>query len=292
MRRRRRPRNPIWTFTLTWLFLSFLVNFRGLGLLLALGTAGLAAYIFGSTPAKSAEQRQREEEAKRRQEAYARAQSENPTRRKTVNTVVEGQYREAGRPSGTSASQRIDPENTVETNQKKEKKPVEKKSYGPEIDPIIEEGNKALSEMGRLYMSIKDDSVKAKINEIIHITDKIVQDAIADPSDVPRIKKFLKYYLPTTIKLLNAYDRMDSQGIEGENLSKTKQNISEMLDTTVEAYKKYFDSLFENQALDIETDIEVMQKLLAREGLAGEKDFNVKPSPDSSSAAAAATQTN
>ena len=61
MRRRRRPRNPIWTFTLTWLFLSFLVNFRGLGLLLALGTAGLAAYIFGSTPAKSAEQRQREE---------------------------------------------------------------------------------------------------------------------------------------------------------------------------------------------------------------------------------------
>ena len=72
MRRRRRPRNPIWTFTLTWLFLSFLVNFRGLGLLLALGTAGLAAYIFGSTPAKSAEQRQREEEAKRRQEAYAR----------------------------------------------------------------------------------------------------------------------------------------------------------------------------------------------------------------------------
>jgi 5-bromo-4-chloroindolyl phosphate hydrolysis protein len=146
--------------------------------------------------------------------------------------------------------------------------------------------------MGRLYMSIKDDSVKAKINEIIHITDKIVQDAIADPSDVPRIKKFLNYYLPTTIKLLNAYDRMDSQGIEGENLSKTKQNISEMLDTTVEAYKKYFDSLFENQALDIETDIEVMQKLLAREGLAGEKDFNVKSSSDSSSAAAAATQTN
>jgi hypothetical protein len=85
---------------------------------------------------------------------------------------------------------------------------------------------------------------------------------------------------------------MDSQGIEGENLSKTKQNISEMLDTTFEAYKKYFDSLFENQALDIETDIEVMQKLLAREGLAGEKDFNVKSSSDSSSAAAAATLTN
>ena len=53
---------------------------------------------------------------------------------------------------------------------------------------------------------------------IPHITDKITQDAIDDPSDIPQIKKFLNYYLPTTIKLLNAYDRMSSQGIEGENL--------------------------------------------------------------------------
>lgn len=148
-------------------------------------------------------------------------------------------------------------------------------SYGPEIDPILKEGNRALAEMGRLYASIKDVQVRQKINELMRITDKITQDAIADPSDVPQIKKFMNYYLPTTIKLLNSYDRMSAQGIEGENLNKSMASINEMLDEAIVAYKKRLDSLFENQALDIETDIEVMNTMLAREGLTGRKDFEI-----------------
>ena len=145
-----------------------------------------------------------------------------------------------------------------------------KKSDGPEVDPILEEGNRALSEMGRLYMSIKDPEIRGKINEIMRITDKITQDAIDDPKDIPQIRKFMNYYLPTTLKLLNSYDRMSSLGIEGENLDRSMKNINEMLDAAIEAYKKRLDSLFENQALDIETDIEVMNTMLAREGLAGD----------------------
>ena len=145
-----------------------------------------------------------------------------------------------------------------------------KKSYGEEVDSILEEGNRALSEMGRLYMSIKDPEVRSKINEIMRITDKITQDAIDDPKDIPQIKKFMNYYLPTTLKLLNSYDRMSSLGIEGENLDKSMKNINDMLDAAIAAYKKRLDSLFENQALDIETDIEVMNTMLAREGLAGD----------------------
>ena len=49
-----------------------------------------------------------------------------------------------------------------------------------------------------------------------------------------------------------------------------------MLDVAIDAYKKRLDSLFENQALDIETDIDVMNQMLAREGLAGGDDFHVK----------------
>lgn len=149
-------------------------------------------------------------------------------------------------------------------------------SYSPEVSAILAEGNRALSEMGRLYMSIKDSEVRGKINEIMRITDKIAQDAISDPSDIPQIKKFMNYYLPTTIKLLNAYDRMSAQGIEGENLDKSMKSINDMLDTAIEAYKKRLDSLFANQALDIETDIQVMNTMLAREGLSGGKDFEVK----------------
>lgn len=179
---------------------------------------------------------------------------------------------EAAESAGVDASAAVKPKETPKAET------VPAKSYGPEVDGILAEGNKALSEMGRLYTSIKDPEVRGKINEIMRITDKITQDAIADPSDIPQIKKFMNYYLPTTIKLLNAYDRMSAQGIEGDNLGKSMKNINEMLDTAIVAYKKRLDSLFENQALDIETDIDVMNTMLAREGLSGEKDFEVNSS--------------
>ncbi len=143
-----------------------------------------------------------------------------------------------------------------------------KETYPPEVQAVVDEGRRAHSELEHLYATIPNLSVKAKIRELINVSDKIIEDAVNDPSDVPQIKKFLDYYLPTTIKLLNAYDRMGAQGIEGNNISGTMQSIEEMLDTAVGAYKKLLDSLFANQALDVETDIEVMNTLLKREGLA------------------------
>ena len=152
------------------------------------------------------------------------------------------------------------------------KQPEPEVSYGPEVDAVIAEGKLANSELGRLYSSIRDDQIREKIRTLMQLLDKIVDDARHDPTDVPQIKRFFNYYPPTTIKLLNAYDRMSDQGIEGENITGTMTRIEEMLDTTVDVYKKQLDSLFANQALDIETDIAVMNAMLAREGLGG-KDF-------------------
>ena len=242
-RRRRRRSGSIYSFIITWLVLSMFFPMYELGSILTVLGLGLgAAFLFGRLSGRQAEKQAQEQ---------AQAQQET-ARRKTVDTTV--------RKVGEKAAQ----------------KPAAKKSYGPEVDPIIDEGNRALSEMGRLYMSIKDPEVRVKINEIMRVTDKIVQDAIADPSDIPKIKKFMNYYLPTTIKLLNAYDRMDSQGIEGENIDKTMKSINDMLDAAIVAYKKQLDSLFANQALDIETDIAVMNAMLDREGLSDKKDFNIK----------------
>ncbi len=141
--------------------------------------------------------------------------------------------------------------------------------YSPEVQAIIKEGRVAMKEMGRLYSSIQDPEIRSKINELMSVSDKIVRDAIDDPSDVPQIRKFLDYYLPTTIKLLNAYDRMNSQEISGENITGSMDRIKEMLDTAIDAYKKQLDALFANQAADIQMDIEVMNGMLAREGLGG-----------------------
>lgn len=154
------------------------------------------------------------------------------------------------------------PEEKVQAETPKKTEPT----YSPEVQAVVDEGKKAQAELQRLYESIPDLAVKKKVQELMDVSDKIVRDAVDDPGDVPQIKKFLDYYLPTTIKLLNAYDRMGAQGIEGENIGKTMTSINEMLDTAIAAYKKLLDSLFANQAMDIETDIDVMNTLLKREG--------------------------
>ena len=252
MAKRRRKRkifaSPFYTFALLWLLMSGVVPlYTVAGLLFTFGISAAAAFLAGRISAS-------------RSEAQEKKKTETARRASTVRKTS----------ASTSSVRKSDAPAAEPT--------PAKKSYGPEIDPIVQEGNRALSEMGRLYTSIKDPEVRQKINEIMRITDKITQDAIADPSDIPQLKKFMNYYLPTTIKLLNAYDRMSSQGIEGENLSKSMNSINEMLDAAIEAYKKRLDSLFANQALDIETDIQVMNTMLAREGLSSEKDFQVAES--------------
>lgn len=171
--------------------------------------------------------------------------------------------------------------------------PAEEPSpYSPEVQAIIKEGRVALKEMGRLYASIPNPEIRSRINELMSVSDKIIRDAIDDPADVPQIRKFLDFYLPTTIRLLNAYDRMNAQEYAGENITGSMERIEEMLDTTIVAYKKQLDALFANQAADIQMDIDTMNAMLAREGLGGKsyldiKDFMKQYEQQQSAAAAA-----
>ena len=143
----------------------------------------------------------------------------------------------------------------------------------PEVDALTREGKQAVAELRRLRGSIREPSVRSRVEELASLTEKIFADVVDDPQDVPQVKRFAGYYLPTTMKLLNAYDRMSGQGA-GDNVSGTLKRIEDILDTTVAAYRKQYDALFANEALDIETDITVLESMLKREGLSG-KDFNV-----------------
>ena len=80
----------------------------------------------------------------------------------------------------------------------------------------------------------------------------------------------MNYYLPTLHKLLTTYELMEEQGVEGENITASKTRISQMLDTMDLAFLKQLDALFGDTALDIDTDITVMEGMLAGEGLTDE----------------------
>ena len=140
-------------------------------------------------------------------------------------------------------------------------------SYGAAVDAILAEAKKARAEMERLAASIPDQDVKQKIASLLSLSDRIAQDAIQDEADIPQIQKFQNYFLPSTIGLLGAYDRMSAQGVNGENISGSRQRIADMLQTEVEAFQKQLDALYRNDAMDVDADIKVMQQLLEREGL-------------------------
>lgn len=127
----------------------------------------------------------------------------------------------------------------------------------------------ALSEMRRLNKTIADPAVSAQIDHLEEVTGKIFQVVEEKPEKRPQIRRFLDYYLPTTLKILNAYDRMDDAGVSGTNIDGAKGKIETMLGVVTEAFDKQLDSLFGAEALDISTDITVMEQMLAREGIGG-----------------------
>ena len=136
-----------------------------------------------------------------------------------------------------------------------------------ELDKMISDGNLAIAEMKRLYESIKDEKISRQIDRLEEISGKIFDCVKASPEKLPQIRKFMNYYLPTTLKLLNAYDRMGSQGVSGENISGTMERVENMMGTIVTAFERQLDGLFGDQALDISTDITVLENMMAREGL-------------------------
>ena len=144
----------------------------------------------------------------------------------------------------------------------------EPKSTGnPEIDKLIAERERALSEMRRLNDTIEDEVISARIDHLEDVTTKIIDTVVVKPSTLPQLRRFLNYYLPTTLKLLNAYDRMAAAGVSGSNIDGTKAKIEDIMGTICTAFDKQLDALYGEEALDISTDIAVLENLLAQEGL-------------------------
>ena len=101
----------------------------------------------------------------------------------------------------------------------------EKPTGNAGLDKMIDDGRKAISEMKRLDDAIEDEKISQDIRRLEMVCQKIFDQVKADPGKLPQIRQFMDYYLPTTLKLLNAYDRMDGAGVEGENISGTKERV-------------------------------------------------------------------
>ena len=146
----------------------------------------------------------------------------------------------------------------------------------PKVQEVLDRGNAYLREIRRCNDEIPGEEISAKISRMEAIVQRIFERAKAHPEIIPDLKKLMDYYLPMTIKLLNAYADMDRQPIQGDTIRTSKQEIDTTLDTLNLAFEKLLDSVFQDTAMDVSSDISVLHTLLAQEGLTGNDFSNTK----------------
>lgn len=138
---------------------------------------------------------------------------------------------------------------------------------------LIEEGKESIEQIREANEAISGEVISQKLDRLEVILCKIFEYVENHTDELPETRKFMGYYLPTTLKLVNAYREMDAEPIQGENIRSAKHEIEETLDTINYAFENLLDSFYQDKAMDISTDITVLETMLAQEGLT-EKDFN------------------
>ena len=132
---------------------------------------------------------------------------------------------------------------------------------------------KILRDLRRANDRIDDPVLSEKIDRIEAVTAKIFKAVEADPGKEPRIGTFLNYYMPTTQKLLDSYAEFEDAGVEGENLRQAKLRIASTMDKIVLGFERQLDELYQSDAMDVDSDIRVMETMLKRDTATVEDDF-------------------
>lgn len=129
---------------------------------------------------------------------------------------------------------------------------------------------------------IADEEVSEKIRRIEDITREIFRHIEDKPEKMPKIRTFMNYYLPTTLKLLKSYSQLEKLNVDTENINSARDNIEKILDMLVAGFEQQLDQLFKTEELDISADIDVLEQMMIKDGLAGPNDFDLDIKEDES----------
>lgn len=174
-----------------------------------------------------------------------------------------------------TAQRQLEERQRQETAPQQARQEPEDKNVPDEVQEILDEGNTFLARIRKCNDLIPGREISEKISRMELIVQNIFKRVQNHPEVVPNLKKMMEYYLPTTVKLLDAYAELDAQPVQGENITNSKREIEQTLDTLNQAFEKLLDSIFKDTAWDVSTDISVLQTLLAQEGLMGD-DFKMQ----------------
>ena len=154
---------------------------------------------------------------------------------------------------------------------------IENQQYSAKVQQILQEGNLYIEHIRKCNDAIPGEVMSSKLETLENIMKRIFEQLKQDPESGDDLQKLMKYYLPTTTKLLDAYCELDAKPSYGStNIETTKKEIEDTLDVINSAFAKLLDDMFEEQSWDISADISTMKTMLAKDGLTGEKDFKIQ----------------
>lgn len=119
----------------------------------------------------------------------------------------------------------------------------------------------------RLNDDIQDEYVSERMDRLEELTHKILAYAEEHPDQEPRLRQFRNHYLPKTLSILESYARMERMGVEGGNIGSAMKDVEDIMDKLVLGFEKQLDALFDSEAMDVTTDISVLENMMNLEGL-------------------------
>ncbi len=136
----------------------------------------------------------------------------------------------------------------------------------PQADNVIMKGQEMLNTIREENIVITDETLSAQMDTLSDKCMQIFRTVSAEPSKAPQIRKFMSYYLPTTLKVLANYRTMQERGVSYYEMNQARESAVRCMDMVLTACQKQIDALHKENMLDISTDIDVMEQMLKRDG--------------------------
>ena len=137
----------------------------------------------------------------------------------------------------------------------------------PPTRDVLSRGEQFIAQIRKSNEEIDDAVISEKLDRIEHVVGSILERVAEHPETAPQLDRMMDYYLPTTVKLLEAYRTLDEAAVETTSVANSKREIASTLDMLHEAFEKLLDTLFRDVAWDVSTDISVLRTMLAQDGL-------------------------
>lgn len=135
-----------------------------------------------------------------------------------------------------------------------------------QADNVILKGQEMLNTIRNENIVITDETLSAQMDTLSDKCTQILRTVSDEPGKAPQVRKFMSYYLPTTLKVLANYRTMQQRGVSYQDMSQARDSAVRCMDMVLTACQKQIDALHKENMLDISTDIEVMEQMLKRDG--------------------------